>query len=62
MFLHAHRLIVNTKLEDIDVTAEDPFVNSNFSDWRPTRTICDISEAYVEMYSDINPWWIIAED
>ena len=53
---------MNTKLEDIDVTAEDPFVNSNFSDWRPTRTICDISEAYVEMYSDINPWRIIAED
>ena len=62
MFLHAHRLVVETRLESIDVTAEDSFVHSNFSDWRPLRTICDISVAYKEMLRDTSPWRIITED
>ena len=62
MFLHAHRLVVDTSLESIDVTAQDPFLHSNFPDWRPLRTICDISVAYEEILRDSNPWRIITED
>ena len=62
MFLHAHRLIVDTKLENIDVTAEDPFFNINFPDWKPTKTICDMSDDLDETFSDGHSWKIISED
>jgi len=62
MFLHAHRLVVDTKLENIDVKAEDTFVNCNFSDWKPTRTVCDMSDAYVEMFDGELPWKCITEN
>ena len=62
MFLHAHRLIVDTKLENIDVTAEDTFVNNNFPDWKPTEIICDIAHDFSETFNDENSWKIIGED
>ena len=62
MFLHAHRLVVDTKMERIDVKAEDPFVTKNFPDWKSTEIICDISDAYVEMFNDTNPWKLITDD
>ena len=62
MFLHAHRLVVDTKLEKIDVTAEDPFLNNNFPDWKPTKTICDIPEDFAETFNDDHSWRIISDD
>ena len=62
MFLHAHRLVVYTKLEKIDVTAEDPFLSNNFPDWSPTKTICDIPEDFAETFKDDNSWKIISDD
>ena len=62
MFLHAHRLLVDTKLENIDVTAEDPFLHTNFPDWKPTKTICDISDDFADKFKDENSWKIISEN
>ena len=52
MFLHAHRLILPTSLENLDVCAGDPFDNNNSANclWSPDVTVNNIGkEAYKKL-------------
>jgi len=58
MFLHAHRLIINTPLEKLDVNAGDPFTeHDNSFDWCVSEKVCDIYSAYNLMLEDSDLGW-----
>jgi len=62
MFLHAHRLIMDTKLENLDLNAGDPFTEGEEEfRWRPDVKICDINAAYQMIYSDSDRGWKVVE-
>jgi len=64
MFLHAHRLILDTNLEKLDLSAGDPFTVDQEGlggSWRPNDTICDLGNAYQIMQSD-SDWKVVVID
>lgn len=62
MFLHAHRLLINTSMENMDLNAGDPFTESDDSfKWRPDVEICDIDMAYQIIHSEIDSDWKMFE-
>ena len=62
MFLHAHRLLMNTKMENLDLNAGDPFSESDNSfDWQPVVEICDINTAYQIIHSEGDSDWKTVE-
>jgi len=62
MCLHAFRLIINTKLENMDLNAGDPFTPEEKSfEWRPVATICDLNTAMTNIHSENTIGWTIVE-
>jgi len=58
MFLHAHRLLLDTWMESLDLNAGDPFTESDGSfKWRPDVEICDINTAYQIIHSEGDSDW-----
>ena len=46
-------------MESLDITSEDPFITENFAEWRPSEYICDLDNAYNNVYCDDQPWKIV---
>jgi len=50
MFLHAHRLILSTNLEKLDVNAGDPFTETvPANNWTMVEKLMDLSDGYDEI-------------
>ena len=46
-------------MESLDITSEDPFTTENFAEWKPLEIICDLDDAYKNVYCDAQPWKIV---
>jgi len=59
MFLHAHRLIFRSNLEDLDLVAEDSFTPENFIDWKINDIVCDLNDAFDQIHCDDLQWKVV---
>ena len=60
MFLHAHRLLMQTPMENLDLNAGDPFTRGEEgASWRADSEICDLTTAYTIIHSDTSDWKVV---
>jgi len=60
MFLHAHRLLMQTTMENLDLNAGDPFTRGEEgASWRAESEICDLTTAYTIIHSDTSDWNVV---
>jgi len=64
MFLHAHRIVLSTQVEHMDIVAgADPFCSSDpLNVWEPYEDLnaCDLSQAYQRLTDDQADWTVIS--
>jgi len=56
MYLHAHRLLLPTALEELDINAGDPFDASEDAAWKPGEGLCTIDQAYLDIHDEALSW------
>jgi len=56
MYLHAHRLLLPTPLEELDINAGDPFDSSEDAAWTPGEGVCSIDQAYLDIHDEALSW------
>jgi len=56
MYLHAHRLLLPTPLEELDINAGDPFDSSEDAAWKPGEGVCTIDQAYLDIHDEALSW------
>ena len=56
MYLHAHRLLLPTALEELDINAGDPFDSSEDAAWQAGDVVCTIAQAYLDIHNEALSW------
>lgn len=56
MYLHAHRLLLPTPLEDLDINAGDPFDQLEDNAWVAGDGVCGIEQAYEDVHDEALSW------
>ena len=56
MYLHAHRLLLPTALEDLDINAGDPFDQLEDNAWVVGDSVCGIEQAYEDVHDEALSW------
>ena len=56
MYLHAHRLLLPTPLEELDINAGDPFDSSEDAAGKPGEGGGTIDQAYLDIHDEALSW------
>jgi len=59
MFLHALRLVLHTRLENLDVMTEDPFTARDpCNQWTVSETVTGLEEAFELIHAEDGENWL----
>ena len=62
MYLHAHRLLLPTGLEHLDLSAGDPFTEEECPQWREEGEVTSLQQAYADIHDQALSWKMVSCD